>query len=90
MLLLFQPLLDLRARAMHQHQPDAQRGKQVEVMRQLDELAIRHHLAAERDNEGLAAESVDIGRDGTEPVNEIIGLEWHVGHSSGCFQNSCN
>ena len=39
--------LDLRPRAVHQHQPHAQRGQQVEVVSERDELAVGHHLAAE-------------------------------------------
>ncbi len=42
-------------------------------MRQFDELAVCHHFATEGDDEGLATEGVDIGRDGTEPGDEISG-----------------
>ena len=72
-IVLRQMLLDLRARAVHQHQPDAEAGKQVEVMRQLDELAVRDHFAAERDHESAPAERVDVRRDGTEPGDEFGG-----------------
>jgi hypothetical protein len=70
-IVLRQVLLDLRARAMHQHQPDAETGKQVEVMGQLDELAVRDYFAAERDHESASAERVDVRRDGTEPGDEF-------------------
>ncbi len=75
-----QMLLDLRTCAMYQHQSDAQRGQQVEIVRQFDELAVGDHFAAECDDERLATEAVDIGRYGAEPGNEIggIGLKWHV------------
>jgi len=33
---------------------------------------VGHYLAAERDDEGLAAESVNIGRDRLEPVYEPV------------------
>ena len=72
-IVLRQMLLDLRARAVHQPQPDPQAGKQIEVMRQFDELAVGDDLAAERNDESAPAERVDIGRDGTEPGDEFGG-----------------
>ena len=68
--------VDLRARAMHQHQPHAQRGQQIQVVSERDELAIGHHLAAECHHEGPAAERVDVRRRGAEPVDEAFG--WSV------------
>ena len=66
-----QMLFDLRACAVDQHQPDAEAGEQIEVVRQLNELAVRDHFAAEGDYEGTSAERVDIRRDGTEPCDEV-------------------
>ena len=48
---------------MHQHQADAQADQQVHVVGQrLGEFAL-HRLAAEGNDEGLATEGVDVGRD---------------------------
>ena len=69
---LLQLRLDLGARAVHQHQPHAESGEQVQVVREVEEAAVGHHLAAERDDESLAAEGVDIGRDRLEPVDEAV------------------
>ena len=66
-----QMLLDLRTRAMHQHQPDAERRKQVEVMCQFDKFSVGNHLTAKGNDKSLAAECVDVRRDGTEPGNEV-------------------
>ena len=68
-----QMLFDLRTCAMHQHQSDAKRGQQVEIVRQADEFSVFNYFSAKRDDEGLATKTVDIGRDGTEPGNEIRG-----------------
>ena len=70
-IVLHQPLLDLRPRAVDQNQPDTQRCQQVEIVRQLDELAVRHHFTAEGDDKRLAAERIDIRRNGAEPGDEI-------------------
>jgi len=57
---------------VHQHQPYAQRRKQVEIVRESQEAAVGDDLAAESDDEGLAAKSVDVGRDRLEPVDEPV------------------
>ena len=67
--------LDLRARAMHQHQPHAEAGEQIEVVRQRDELAVGHDLAAEGDDERAPTEGVDVRRRGAEPVDELFGMD---------------
>ena len=69
-----QPRFDLRPHAMHQHQPHAQAVQQVDVMRQLDEPAVRHQFAAKGDDESLAAKPVNVGRGGAKPVDEIGGV----------------
>jgi hypothetical protein len=57
---------------VHQHQPHAQRSEQIQIDRKLDEAAVVDELAAERDDEGPAAERVNIGRDRLEPVDEAV------------------
>jgi hypothetical protein len=55
-------------------------------VRQLNEFTIRHHLAAEGDDEGLAAKGVDVRGNGTEPIDETAascGTCWHDGILSG-------
>ena len=60
---------------MHQHQLDSGCTQQVEVVRQHREFAVGDHVTAKGDDEGLAAESVEVGRDGAEPADEArIGL----------------
>ena len=57
---------------MNQHQAHAERGEQVQVVRQVEEAPIADQIAAEGDDEGLAAKSVDIGRDRLKPVDEAV------------------
>jgi hypothetical protein len=67
--------LDLRARPVHQHQPDLERGEQVDVVDEAFEArALGDHLAAERDDERAAAEIVHIRRDLAEPADEALGV----------------
>ena len=67
---------------MHQHQADAQADQQIDVVGQgLGELA-GHRLAAEGDDEGLAAEGVDVGRDRPEPGDEAL-VVMGIAHFSG-------
>ncbi len=49
-------VLDLRPRAGHQHELDAQRRQQVAVVHQRGHGRALHHLTAEGHDEGLAAE----------------------------------
>ena len=69
---LDQVLVDLRARAMHQHQLDAQRVQQRDVMHDVAEVLVVHGLAAEQQHEGLAAMPVDVGRGVAEPVHVLV------------------
>ena len=64
--------LDLRAGAVHQCEPYAERGEQIEINGEFDEAAVDHQFAAERDDEGLAAECVNIGRYRLKPVDEAV------------------
>jgi hypothetical protein len=47
---------------MHQHQADAERGEQVAVVGEALRALAGGDLAAEADDEGTAAEGVDVGR----------------------------
>ena len=85
--LLAQFFLDLWPRAMHQDQADAQAGQQVHIVGQgLGELAFGC-LAPEGDDEGLAPEGVDIGRDRPEPGDEVLVVRG-VAHCSLFFPSS--
>lgn len=71
-----QLFIDLRARAVHQHQVDAQGRQQGEVLHQDIEGAGLHQLAAERHHEGLASERMHVGRHFAEPSDELRGGEF--------------
>jgi hypothetical protein len=59
---------------VHQHQPDLQRGEQVDVVDEAFEArALRDHLAAEGDDERAPAEVVHVRRDLAEPADEALG-----------------
>lgn len=67
--------LYLRARPMHQDQPDADGGEQVEVMQEFDEPSpLGDQFAAEPDDEGAAAERVHVRRRLAEPAHESFGM----------------
>jgi len=61
---LLQTLFDLRPRAMHQHQADAEAVQQREVVNQAGEVRVGNRLAGEADDEGAAAMRVDTARTG--------------------------
>jgi hypothetical protein len=65
------PRFDLWARTMHQYQPNAQAGQQVEVMNKLDKFAIRYYFATESDDEYFVTKGIDIRRYGTKPGKKI-------------------
>mgnify|MGYP003473162690 CR=1 FL=1 len=64
-------LLDLRPCAMHQNQADAQRGKQIAVVRQRLRTLTAGDLAAEGDHEGASAKRVNVRRRLAKPGNEL-------------------
>src|SRR4029079_10701398 len=64
--------LDLRSRAVHEDKPHAERRQKIQVVRKVKKPSVRDHFAAERDDEGLAAKLVDIGRNRLEPVDEPV------------------
>jgi hypothetical protein len=55
-----------------EHELHAQRRKEIQVVSEIEEATIGHDVAAERNDENLSAERVDIRRDGLEPVDESI------------------
>ena len=68
-----QLLVDLRPKAVHQHELDAHRLQDREVLRERVELAGGDQLAGDRDDEGLAVVGVDVRRHGAEPRHEGVG-----------------
>ena len=68
--LLLEDGLDLRSRSVHDDQPDAQALQQVEIVDDAEEGVVGDDFSAERDDEGLAAKRVNIGRCGTDPLHE--------------------
>jgi hypothetical protein len=67
-----EPRLDLLARAVDEHELHAERGEEVQVVRKVVEAPVGREIAAERDDEDLAAKSVDVRRDRLEPVDEAV------------------
>ena len=55
--------IDLRAKAVHQHDLHAHALDQRQVLRQVLQLARRNRLARDADHKGLAPVHVDVGRD---------------------------
>ncbi len=70
---------DLRTRAVHQHEANAERGEQVEIVQETGEApALGHQLAAEADHEGAPAKSVHVRRRLAEPAHESFGIRQHA------------
>jgi hypothetical protein len=63
-------LVDLRAKAVHQHDLHAHALDQRQVLRDVLQLAGGDGLAGDADHEGLAAVHVDVGRHRAEPGHE--------------------
>ena len=83
-LALAQPRFDLRPRAVHQHELHPERCEQVQVMSEIEESPIGDEVAAESNDENLAAERMDVGGDRLEPVDEaILGGETLTPHRMG-------
>jgi hypothetical protein len=57
---------------VHEHQLHAERGEQVEIVREVEEAAVGDQIPAESDDEDLAPKRVDIRRDRLEPVDEPV------------------
>jgi hypothetical protein len=69
---LQQARLDLRARAMYQHQLHAQGREQIQIVREIVEPSVGNEVAAESDDEYLSSESMDVRRDRLKPVDEAV------------------
>ena len=82
-----QLLVDLRPEAVHQHQLDAHRVQDRQVLREAVELAGGDQLAGDRDDEGLAAVGVDVRRDGAEPRHEGVGEDEAHGRRGGAVRD---
>ena len=65
--------IDLRPRAVHQHQLRAEAVQQRQVVDEGLEVGAVGHLAAERDHEHAAVVGVDIGRSSAQGGDEIGG-----------------
>src|SRR5262249_43612777 len=71
----FQLRLDLWTRTVRQHEPDAERGQDADVVDEAREAgALGEHFATERHHERAAAKGVQIRRDLAEPAHEALGL----------------
>ena len=68
--LLLEDRLDLRPRAVHDDEVDAEAVQQVEVVDDAEKRVVGDDLAAERDDEGPAAERVDVRRRRADPLDE--------------------
>ena len=82
MALRAQLLVDLRPKAVHEHELDAHRVQDREVLRERVELAGCDQLTGDRDDEGLAVVRVDVRCHGTEPGHECVGedqIQWRTG-----------
>ncbi len=67
-----QLLVHLRPEAVHQHELDAHRVQDRQVLHEGVELAGGDQLAGHRDHEGLAAVGVDVRRHRAEPGHEGV------------------
>jgi len=65
-----QLLVDLRAKAMHQHDLHTHALDQRQVLRQMPQLARGNGFTRDAHHEGLAPVQVDVGRHRTEPGHE--------------------
>ena len=62
---------------MDQNQSYAQAVQQIDVMRELNEIAIRHKFATKCNDKCPAAKAMDVGCRGAKPVNEMGGVfQW--------------
>ena len=68
--LLLEDRLDLRPRAVHDDEVHAEAVQQVEVVDDAEKRVVGDDFAAERDDERLAAERVDVRRRRADPLDE--------------------
>ena len=77
--------VDLRPRAMHHHQPHAQRRQQVQIVIDADKAALGNCFATEGDDKGAAAKRVDVRRRRAEPLDKLVrGRQRHQ-----CIESLC-
>ena len=83
--------VDLRPRAMHDHQARAQHVQQRQVVHDVDQVAVQHGFAAQQDDEGPAAVGADIRGRSAEPAGVLLGFmsAFQVGAWDGYIRN-CN
>ena len=62
--------LDLRPRAVDDDEMHAEAVQQVQVVDDAEKRVVGDDFAAERDDEGLPAKRVDVGRRGADPLDE--------------------
>lgn len=70
--------LDLRAEAMHEHDAHAHGGEQGDILHQGVESSGRDQFAGDGDHKSLAAMGMDVGCDGTQPIDELFLLGDHA------------
>ena len=75
--------LHLRPRAVHEHEPDAHRRQQRQVVHQAGQGAGLDQSAGEGDDEGLAAVRVHVRRDLAQPGDEACVVVDHFGGHLG-------
>ena len=68
-----QLLIHLGSKAVHQHQFQPHRVQYREVLHDVVELAGGNAFAGQRNHEGLAPVSVDVGRNRAKPGHEGVG-----------------
>ena len=62
----------LRPKAVHQHELDAHRMQDGEVLHEGVELACGDQFTSHGHDEGLAVIGVDVGRDSAKPGDEVV------------------
>jgi len=67
-----QTCLDLRARAVHQHQAHAEAVQQHQVVDDIAEIRVGDTLARQHHDEGAVAVGIDIGRSVAEPIDVVV------------------
>ena len=70
-----QLFLHLRTKSVHQHELDAHRVENGEVLGERGQLAGGHQFARDGHHEGLSPVRVDVRRNRTEPRNEGMGKD---------------
>ena len=69
-LMLRQAGVDLRPRAVHYHQPDAETVQQPDVVDDAGEVLMLNGFAAQHDDKGFTSVGIDIGNGMTKTLNQ--------------------